>query len=810
MTAMLTSRWLRPIWRALGARPGLSALVVSALAVGLAANAVMLAVIDAAVWRPFPFPEPDRLVAVGASYPRLNRTLGFFEVISAPEMLDVARESRTLEDVLGFDLNNEAVIVGEEPVRVFTAFVWSDPFRTLRVPPAMGRAFAQDEIAGDVPVAVISDALWRSTFNADPDVVGRTFRLRSRVFEVIGVAPPRTRIYGTDLWVPMPDRPEALPRNRRQFNILARLAPGATGEQVAQDLALVANRIEAAHAGEFPEYAGFGFGTQPWTEVDAWGRADVGMVALGGTALAFLLVLANLASLLMARAAARRREAAVRAALGASRARIAGGLVAEALAQAGVGAVAGLLLAWLAIGALPAVMPGGILPSEIAPVLNLRVVLALAAAALVASVIVGGWPAVQLARAQPVEMLGEGGARAVGGRATRRVHAVVVAFEVATAMVVTGAAALVVVNIGRILEVDRGFDPSNLTTMRVTLPVSEYDGDRSLAFFDRVLDEIRALPSVVSASASNQPPPGAFSRSQFEIAGQSPAPDAPLPTAYYTTAASAYLETIGLRLVQGRWFDERAPVTGAREVVVNERLAARYFAETGAVGQRVRVAGPAGDGAWADVVGVVADVRNDGLTVDPQPEMYASVRQIPDRRRTQLYLVVRTHENAESPVAEVGRIVRGLDPGQPIYAVSTTEQQFEGSVGSRRAAAWVLGLFCVLATGLAALGIFGVLTHAVSQRAREIAVRVALGGQRSAIVRLMLGQALRPVVAGLVLGALGVTLGERWLSSWLFGVTPEPAVTVLTAAALFGVGVLAAVWPALRASRVSPARALRN
>jgi hypothetical protein len=251
-------------------------------------------------------------------------------------------------------------------------------------------------------------------------------------------------------------------------------------------------------------------------------------------------------------------------------------------------------------------------------------------------------------------------------------------------------------------------------------------------------------------------------------------------------------------------------VTGIREVVVNETLAARYFGEAGAVGRRVRVVGPANDGSWADVVGVVADVRNTGLAADAQPEMTASVRQIPDRRRTQLYVVARYRADDAAVVADIRGLVRALDPVLPVYAISTVDRQFEGGLGSRRAAAWMLALFCVLATGLAGLGIFGVLSHAVSERAREIALRVALGGPRLAIVRLMLAQAMRPVFVGLVIGAIGVTFGERLFSSWIFGLRPEPAVTALAGALLLAVGVLAAMWPAVRASRLSPVELLRR
>ncbi|MEZ5316862.1 MAG: ADOP family duplicated permease [Vicinamibacterales bacterium] len=798
------------VWQGLRRNPGVSTAVIASLAVGLAANAVMFAVVDAAVLRPFPFPEPDRLVGVGAAYPRLNRALSFFESISAPEFLDVRRESTTLDHVIAFDLNNEAVVIDGEPRRVFTAFAWGDPIDTLGVAPALGRGFTADEVEAAAPVAIISHAFWRSAFGGDAGAIGRQFRLNGRIFDVVGVMPPRTRLYGTDLWVPMADRAETLPRDRRQFNILARLRPGATPERVAGDLDQIAQRTTATFGQAFPEYQGYSLGTEPWTEIDAWSLGGVTWVAFAGTALLLWLVTANLASLLLARAAGRRREAAVRAALGASRARLIGAFLGESIVQTLAGAVVGVGLAWLALQAVQAWAPGGLLPAEIEPVLNPRVLLLVVGAALAAAVLVGLGPALHLARVQAAEILNEAASRTVGARATRRWHAVVVAFEVAAALAVTGAAALLALHTSRLLDVDRGFDSSRLTTMRVTLPVARYDGDRSLAFFDQLLDGIRALPAVEHASASNQPPPGLFSRSQFEIAGREIARGDALPTAFYTTAAAGYRDTIGLRLARGRWFDERAPVTGAREVVVNATLAARYFPGGDPVGQRVRVIGPANDGQWAEIVGVVDDVRNQGLAQDPQPEMIASVRQIPDRRRTQLYVVVRTRTDADRVVEDVRGLVRGLDPEQPIYAISTVADQFESGVAPRRAAADLLGAFCVLAAGLAGLGIFGVLTYAVHERAGEIALRVALGGSRPAIVALVLGQALRPLLAGLAAGALALVLGERFLARWIFGITPEPIVVALAALLLLAVGLAAGLRPAIRASRLSPVEALRR
>jgi putative ABC transport system permease protein len=351
---------------------------------------------------------------------------------------------------------------------------------------------------------------------------------------------------------------------------------------------------------------------------------------------------------------------AVRAALGAGRHALLSQLASEALLQAALGALAGVLFAWLSISALPAVLPGGIIPTDAAIGLSPRLILFVLAIAAMAALLVGLAPAWQLVRTSPVEVLNADAGRSTGGRATRRLHQFIVAFEVAAAVAVTGSAALLTVNTWQLLDVDRGFNSSEIVAARFTLPLTKYDGTSSLAFFDSLLERVRAIPAVENATLSNQPPPGVFSRSQFSVAGRTPDTSGRLPTTFYTTVGSHFPDTLGLRLLKGRWLDAEAAVTAPREVVINQTLASRYFGGEDPIGQRVTVIGPANDGTPADVVGVVADVRNAGLASEPQPEMFASVRQIPDRRRTQLYLVVRGRQDALALPRAPG--LRSADP----------------------------------------------------------------------------------------------------------------------------------------------------
>lgn len=277
---------------------------------------------------------------------------------------------------------------------------------------------------------------------------------------------------------------------------------------------------------------------------------------------------------------------------------------------------------------------------------------------------------------------------------------------------------------------------------------------------------------------------------------------------FYSTVGSSYPATMDIRLLRGRWLNDAAPITAPREVVINETLARRYFADEDPIGKRVQVQGAANDGAWADIVGVAADVRNAGLVGQVQPEMFASVRQIPDRRRTQLYFIARTRGDATAVLPEIRSIVKSIDPGQPMYAIGTVDESYAAGLSTRRAAAGVLTAFSVLAMGLAGLGIYGVLSHAVSARTREIGLRFALGADGRSVMTLMLGQALRPVVIGLAAGVAVVVGAQQYLSSWLYGTTPEAGPLVLVSGVVLVVSLAASVWPILRAGRLSPMAAL--
>jgi putative ABC transport system permease protein len=796
----------RQAWKSATARRGHAAIVAGAIAAGIAANAVVFAVVDGAILRPFPFPEPDRLVGVGAAYPRLNRGLEFFEAISGPEYAAIREQVPSLDRVAGFDLGNEPVMLGGTPERVFTAYFFDDPFRVLGVHPSAGRTFTADELRAAAPVALITHRLAQSISENPATLVGSSLRVGGRAHTVIGIVPPRVHLYDTDLWVPMPGAPATLPQNRRQFNVIGRLADGRALETANAELVQLAARITQDHRAAHAEYDGFRLEGRRWTEVHAWGMSNIAMISFVGVALLLVLITANLANLLLASAAERGREMALRAALGASRGRLAAQVLLETLVLAALGGFAGIIMAFVGIRALPTVV-GDFLPPGIGLELSGRIVGFVIVVSAIAGTLVSLAPVLQLARTAPGSILSAESGRATGSRGARRLQRAIVSLEVAIALIVTGSALLLAVSVGRVLAVDPGFPQSDVMIMRITLPLPKYDGPRAMAFFDALLERLSTVASVSEASVSNQPPPGLFSRAQFSIDGQVPTDR--LPSAFFTTAGPRYRETLGLELTRGRWFDDRAGRDGTREVVINEAAAARFFPGEDPLGRRLLITPPHADRRPTEIVGIVRDVRNRGLVLDPGPEIIGSVRQIPDRRQSQLYAVVRGRQGTATLLNDVRGAIAGIDPEQPVYAVSTLDAQYRAGVAARRSAATLLVLFAALALGLACLGIYGVMSRTVLSRTREIGIRAALGAERGSLRTMVIAEAMRPVVVGLVIGIAALLAGQKTLASWIYGVTPEPGTLVLTSAVLLAVGLVASAIPAWRASRIDPMEALR-
>jgi len=498
---------LRLTLKTLARSPGFSLVVILTLAVGIGANTMVFSVVDGTIFNPFPYPEVDRLLGVGPVYPRLNQELSFWEALSPAEYGDIREQSRVLEKVVAWDMGYRQIAGATTPTSVFTAFWWGDALSTLGVTPAAGRGFLPEETERGDAVAIISHRIWESRFGADPSVVGTTILVNREPYSLVGVMPPKTLIYGTDLWIPMPIGPEVYDRNRRQFQILARLAPGATLTEANTELEGIARRVEAAYGQEFEEYAGWRLIASPWTDINVQTLRPAALVLMGAVGLVLLLVCANLANILLARALKRKREFALRTALGAGRKVIISQLLLESTLLSIIGGGVGVGLSVFGLrGLMRAVDVMGIpLPAE--PTLNARVFLFTAGISVLTGLIFGLVPALHVSKPDLRGTLQSGGHGASGGRNRQRLQRTLVGVETAVALALLIASGLLVNSFIRLQRVDPGLNAENVLTMRLTLPWEEHDMASIMTFFQELRERVEGLPGVTSAVVANQFPP---------------------------------------------------------------------------------------------------------------------------------------------------------------------------------------------------------------------------------------------------------------------------------------------------------------
>lgn len=803
-------RDLRFAVRTLLRSPAVSALLVLTLALGIAANTTIFSVVHGLLLAPFPFPEPERVVGVGSAYPRLDQPLEFFESLSPAEYADIAGESSTLEDVVAWDMGNRQLTGASGiPDNVFTAFWWGDALRTVGMDAHLGRGFTDEEVARGDAVALLSWELWRDRFGADSTLVGRTLAVNDRPHTVVGILPRGMDVYGTDLWTTMAVGPERFPRNRRQFQVLARLAPGASLEEANTELRGMAERTASAWAAEFEEYEGWRLEARPWVEVTTASFRTALFVVMGAVGFVLLLVCANTATLLLARGRRRAREMAVRTALGAGRGRLVRQLLTESLVLALTGGALGALLARGAVGVLAELLAGLGLPVAGDVVLDGPVLAFTAAAALGAGVVFGLVPAFQVSRTELSSTLKTEGRTSTAGGPRRGLQRTLVGVEVALAFVLLAGSGLLVNSFVRMSRVDPGFAADDVLTMRLTLPREEYAAAAVPAFFQELSERVEALPGVEAAAAGTQFPPVAFSYRELWMEGRTPDPDGRLPVALSTAVSPGYFEALGIPLRRGRALDARDDAGAPPVVVVNETLARRYFGGVDVVGRRLKVGGPDEEAPWWEVVGVVGDTRNRGLDQDPFPEVFAPHAQL-GGIQNQLFLVARATVDPRSLLPAVRAAVAEMDADQPVYAVRTVEEAFSDAVRTRTTLTFFLTAFGLFALLLAAVGVYAVVSGSVSERTREIGVRVALGADAGRVRGLVVRQALVPVALGALAGlAVVVPLGGG-LGRFLYRVSgTDPLTLGLVGLTLVGVAAVAAFVPAWRASRLDPVDALR-
>lgn len=792
--------------RSLSRVPGFTMTVIASLALGIGANTLVYSLVDGLVLRPFAFPEAERLVAVGVRYADSD-SRSYIESLSPAEFEDIRTTSRTLDRFFAFDLGNRNISGGDQPERAATAFIWGDPFATIGLRPYLGRGFTMEETTSNTSSpAILSHRVWVSRFGADSSIIGKAIQVNGVPKDVIGIMPPTLLLQGTDLWLPMGVSPTVIPRQVRQFAILARLRDGVGMETVQTDLATVASTVARTWEGQHPEYKQWSLAATEWSNVVTAPMRASSLVMLGTVVFVLLLACANIASLMLARATVRQRELSLRAALGARTPRLVRQLMTESLLLSAVGGALGVAIAVVLLDPAATLFPDRLANLGLQPSLSGTVLLGTLAITVAVGLVTSIAPTVQLARTRGLAGLAAAG-RVQGRMGDRRVRQAFTVAQIAFALVLVSGATVMLRSMGRLSDIDTGIASDRLLTMRLSLPQEKYKRADIGPFFESLSQRLSALPDVVSAAAANQYPP--MNGFDAGVATDDMSSSASMQVADVTNATEHIAATLGLRLMTGRTFTSTDAENAPRVAMVNMTAAQRFFSGN-AIGKRLGLV-VEDDTVWHDVVGVLSDARNHGLDVATAPEVFVPVRQQAVAWNNQLFLLVRTQGDPLALLPAVREALRSIDAQQPVYAIRTIRAAFADAIAPRRAAAILLATFAGIAMLLAAVGIYGILSYLVSARTHEIGVRIALGANERSVVALVLRETAWLLGIGCAIGAAGVFAMRGLISKVAFEVNAtEPVTVVLTLAALGGTAFVAALVPTRRAVRVTPVEALRS
>ena len=803
---------IRFAFRILLKRPGFTAVALLALALGTGANTAIFSVVNGVLLRPLPFQEPDRLVRLSEwtkQVPNMS--------ISYPNFKDWREQNRVFDGIAATQSASYNLTGADEPERLQGRNVSWDFFDVLGVRPALGRTFRADEDrAGAARVCVISDGLWRRRFAADGMVVGRAVTLSGESYTVVGVLPAGYR-FGTptDVFVPI-GLEEAgarlAPRDSHPaIYAIARMKAGVTLAQAEAGMRSVVARLAKAYP---KENAGGGVAITPLRDFFVGDLRMSLLVLLGAVGFVLLIACANVANLLLARAASRHREIAVRTALGASRFRVVRQLLTESVILGVAGGTLGLLLAFWGVSALRSASLG-IIPTTADISLDRTVLFFTLGVSLLTGVLFGLAPALQASKPELSVALKEGGRSGAEGAARNRVRSTLVVAEVALSLMLLVGAGLLIRSFLNLSQTDPGFDARHLLTLTLSHRVSAEDGAKAAQFFRAVEVRVRALPGVKAVAVTNGAPMLGASESLVGIEGTPSAePDKRLLAVSYMPGRD-FLKAMGIRLLRGRFFDEHDTQGAPLVAVVDEEFARRYLPGEDPIG-KFFVGVPEMDIPHAEIVGVVAHVMHYGLDAPGpvQPELYRARDQLPDRFQSlfadRVTVVVRTSRDPAAMAPAVRRAIQEVDPNQPVFNVNTMEQVLSGSVASQRLSMFLLSMFAAVALVLAAVGIYGVMSYAVAQRTHEFGVRMALGAEARDVLRMVVRQGMQLTLLGVGVGLACALAMTRVMSSMVFGITATDPVTYGGVALLLaGVALIACLVPARRATKVDPIVALR-
>jgi putative ABC transport system permease protein len=800
---------LRYAIRTLIKSPGFTAIAVLTIGLGIGANTAIFSVVNTVLLRPLPYPHPERLMLVWVHNPRQ----GFDkDVTSYPTFDDWRNQSRSFERIAAYFGASVSLTGAGDPAQLRGARVTPSFFSTLNVQPAWGRWFTeQDAAAGHERVVILDHSLWQARFGSDPAIVGRTIQLSGQPYEVVGVMPAGFR-YPDDstLWLPLapvePYKEIMESRGSYWLTVIGRLRADSTQAAAQTEMDLIARQLEAQHP---DTNGGQGVRLTPLHDEIVGDLRRVLLVLFGAVGCVLLIACANVANLLLTRATGRQKELAIRAALGARRARLVRQLLMESFVLALAGAGGGLLLATWGVAALRQIAPTNI-PRLASVTIDVPVLFFTLGIAVATGMIFGVAPAWRGASANGSEMLKEGGRSGGEGSRARRVRHVLAVTEVAIALVLLVGAGLLARSLAVIAKTDLGFNPHNVLAVSIELPRQKYEDSKVIQFYEQMVDRTSTLPGVRSVGVGSSVLLGPLPQSAtLSVEGRPARPDAvniPVP---FDTVTNGYFATLGIPLTRGRLFGPEDTASAPARVLVNEAFVRRFFPSEDPIGKRVTFGNPQGtDAGWLTIVGVVADTRRGGIGRPPWAELYFPLTQSADPLLT---VLVRTAGDPILMARAVQQQVWAIDPAQPVASIRTLEELLARGQANRRFTMMMLGVFAAVALLLAAVGIYGVIAYSTAQRVHEIGVRMALGATRADVLRMVLRDGVRIGALGAIIGIAAAAAASRVLAGLLFGVSAhDPLTFVALPAGLLAVAVLASWIPARRALAVEPMTALRG
>jgi putative ABC transport system permease protein len=789
--------------RALLKKPGFTFVAVLTLALGISANSTIFSFVNGILLRPLPYQHPERLVLLDETAPKHGTdSMG----VSFPNFLDWREQNHVFEDIGAYGERSFTLVGGGEPEQLQGARLSSGLFEILGVGPMLGRTIRPEEDRPDNDkVVILSHGLWQRRFGSNASVIGQTININNRQHTVIGVMPPGFKFPEVaELWLPLALNTQLWTRNDHGLSALARLKPNVTLSEAQAEMVNVARQIEKENP---VTNDGLSVSVSNLRDGLVGDYRQALMILLGVVGFVLMIACANVANLLLARSAGREKEMAIRAALGASRWRIVRQLITESLLLSLIGGVLGLVLAFWGIDLLLAAIPVEF-PFWMKFNLDGRVLSFTILISLVTGIIFGVAPALQASKVELNESLKEGGRSAAAGRGHRRLRGLLVVAEVALSLMLLAGAGLMMRSFMRLQQVNPGVNPNNVLTMTVSLPSAKYSEEKRSPFFGQLLERVKALPGVETVGAvSNLPLGGSLWGRSLTVEGAPTLAVGEAPMINHCVITPNYFRSMGIPILTGRDFNETDTKDSLKVTLIDERLAREYWPNETALGKRIRFGPPESNEPWHTIIGVVGEVRHQSLERATRKSIYVPHQQIPMREMT---LAVRTSTEPLSLAGAVRNQVKELDPDQPITNVRTMTEVISRSVWQPRLYAILFGVFAVVALLLASIGIYGVMSYAVTQRTHEIGIRMALGAQTRDVLRMIIGQGMMLALMGVALGLLGAFALTRIMSSLLFNVSAtDPATFVGVSLLLSMVAFLACYLPARRATRVDPMIALR-